>query len=184
MTLARISLHCILKCIWKMLFTFFRKCYGLLGSDLAFSRCQHPWKYRSSVFFCPLSSFFIFLPQYLTNHNSKAYQPHYFPKELKKIFQEHLNKLLKLWLKFFCDQQKIQKMSHFWHLNDHNSGSKHDNQTNDSIFLIYSLNFIHWYVSFLHLKTFKIQFHEVPSLHYALVCKLQIYMPRWHFQVC
>ena len=81
--------------------------------------------------------FFIFLSQYLTNHNSKAYQPYYFLKELKKIFHEHLNKLLKLWLKFCCDQQKIQKMSHFWQFNGHNSGSKHDNQTNDPIFLIY-----------------------------------------------
>ena len=142
MTSARISLHCILKWVWKMLFSFFRKCYGLLGYDLAFARCQNPWKYRISVllFFCYcccwLSSF-LFLPQYLTNHNSKAYQPYYFLKELKKIFHEHLNKLLKLWLKFCCDQQKIQKMSHFWHFNGHNSGSKHDNQTNDPIFLIY-----------------------------------------------
>ena len=135
-------------------------------------------------FFCPLSSFFIFLPQCLTNHNPKAYQPYYFLKELKKIFQEHLNKLLKLWLKFCCDQQKIKQMSHFWHFNDHNSESKHDNQTNDPIFLIYSLNFIHWFISFLHLKIFKIQFHGVPSLYYVQVFKLLIYMPRCHFQVC
>ena len=49
MTSARISLHCILKWVWKMLFSFFRKCYGLLGYDLAFARCQNPWKHRISV---------------------------------------------------------------------------------------------------------------------------------------
>ena len=27
-------------------------------------------------------------------------------------------------------------------------------------------------------KTFKIQFHGVPSLHYVLVCKIHIYMPK------
>ena len=51
------------------------------------------------------------------------------------------------------------------HSNDHNSRSKHDNQENDRIFFIYSSSSIHWYISFLHFKTFKIQFHEITPLH-------------------
>ena len=85
--------------------------------------------------------------------------------------------MLKLWLSFCCPQQKIQKMNHFWHFNDHNSGSKDDNKKNNLIFFIYSLTSSPWYISFLYLKTFKIQFLEVPpSLYYALVCKIHIYM--------
>ena len=30
-------------------------------------------------------------------------------------------------------------------------------------FFIYSLSSISWYISFLHFKSFKIQFHEVPN---------------------
>ena len=47
--------------------------------------------------------------------------------ELNKIFQMHVNILSKLWLIFCWHQRKTQKMSHYWHLNDHNLDSKHDN---------------------------------------------------------
>ena len=71
----------------------------------------------------------------------------------------------KLWLIFCWHQPKIQKMIHFWHFNDHNLGSKHDNLTNDPIFSTCSLSSIRWYISFLHFKTFKIQFYgSLPSL--------------------
>ena len=33
-----------------------------------------------------------------------------------------------------CHQQKIQKVSHVWLFNDHNSVSRHDNKTNNPIF--------------------------------------------------
>ena len=38
----------------------------------------------------------------------------------------------------------------------------------------YSLSSIQWYISFLHFKKFKIQFHEIPYLHYILICKKTI----------
>ena len=51
------------------------------------------------------------------------------------------------------------KKSNFSHFDNYNSGSKHDNYTNDPIFLIYPFRSIHWFTSFLHFKTFKIQSH-------------------------
>ena len=90
----------------------------------------------------------------------------------------HVNILSKLRLIFCWCQQKIQKMSYFLYFNDHNPGRIHDNQINDPIFFIYSLSSICWYISFLHFKTSKIQFHGVPPLHFVLVCKIPIYMPK------
>ena len=38
---------------------------------------------------------------------------------------------------------------------------------------------IHWHVSFLLFKTFKIQFHGVPPLfHYVLICNMRIHIPK------
>ena len=45
-------------------------------------------------------------------------------------------------------------------------------------FFICSSSSIRWYISFLHFKTFKIQFCGVPFLHYVLVCKIHIYMQK------
>ena len=50
--------------------------------------------------------------------------------------------------------------------------------TNDPIFFICYLSSIHWYISFLHFETFKIQFCGVIFLHYVLVCKIHIYMQK------
>ena len=107
----------------------------------------------------------VFRGWYLYNGSSKSNNPYHFLRELNKIFQIHVNILSKLWLIFCWHQPKIQKMIHFWYFNDHNLGSKHDNLTNDRIFSTYSLTSIRWYISFLHLKTFKIQFYgSLPSL--------------------
>ena len=57
--------------------------------------------------------------------SSEPNNPQHFLKELNKIFQMHLNILLKLWLNFCCHHQKIQ-MRHFGHFNDHNPSSKQD----------------------------------------------------------
>ena len=86
----------------------------------------------------------------------------------------------KLWLIFCCHQQKIQKMSHFWHFHDHNSRNKYDNWTWWPHFFVYfSSSFVSfWYISFMHFKTFKIQFHGVCPLHYVLACKIHIYLPK------
>ena len=56
--------------------------------------------------------------------------------------------------------------------------------TNDPIFQIYSLWPIHWHISFLHFKTFKIQLPDFSPLHHVLVCKYTFTCQRWHFQVC
>ena len=46
-------------------------------------------------------------------------------------------------------------------------------------FFIYYLNFICWYISFLHFRTFEIQFHWVLFLLYVLVCKISYFcMPK------
>ena len=56
---------------WKILFSSFRKCYGLLNSS-GNKQDVDPWKCRVSVFFPDLRGFFYFYPQYLTNSNSKS----------------------------------------------------------------------------------------------------------------
>ena len=111
---------------------------------------------------------------YLRLEISKKYQ---WKKELNKAFQIHWNIFPKLWLIFCCHQQKMQKMSHFWHCNDHNTRNKYDNNFFffETIFFIYS-ELYPLYISFLHLQTFKIQFHGVP-LHYVLVCKTHFNVP-------
>ena len=62
----------------------------------------------------------------------------------------------------------------FWHFNDHNSWSKRNNQT-------YYLSSIRWSISLTCFKTFKIQFHGVPPLHYVLVCKIRTYLLQMTF---
>ena len=56
---------------WKILFSSFRKCYGLLNSS-GNKQDVDPWKCWVSVFFPDLRGFFYFYPQYLTNSNSKS----------------------------------------------------------------------------------------------------------------
>ena len=85
----------------------------------------------------------------------------YFLMELNNIFQVYLKILTKLWLTFCYHQQRIQKMSQFWHFHDYNSGSEHNHLTNDPIF-IYFLSATRLNISFLYFKIFKIQFHRVP----------------------
>ena len=62
----------------------------------------------------------------------------------------------------------------FWHFNDHNSWSKHKNQT-------YYLSSIRCSISLTCFKTFKIQFHGVPPLHYVLICKIRTYLLQMTF---
>ena len=108
--------------------------------------------------------------------------PWNFLKERNEIFQMQLNVLYNLWLMFCCNQQKVQKMGHFWHFSDHKSESNHDDQTNDRIFLIYFLNFIRWYISFFYFNTFKVQ--VMGSLLCILFCSLKYIFTcqRWHFK--
>ena len=119
----------------------------------------------------------IFKVRHLANYQPLEFNnPYNFLKELDKIFQMPLNILPKLWVTLCCHQQKIQKMSsHFWRVYDHNFGSKHDNQTNDPIFL-----FVLWALSFgiFHFRISKpSKFSSMgPPFAYVLVCKIHIYM--------
>ena len=58
-------------CIWKMLFSSPRKCYGLLDSELPLARYQL-LKIQSVIIFLLL-------------HEPWTYEPHHFLKELKKV---------------------------------------------------------------------------------------------------
>ena len=92
----------LFKCIWKILFNSFRKCYGLLSSKILLARCQPLKTQDFGIFLWTQQFFWYFYSQYLTNSNFKA-----------KIFPVYLNVLLSLWLVFSCHQQKVQKMNHF-----------------------------------------------------------------------
>ena len=115
----------------------------------------------------------VFKGWHLADGSAEPNNPGHFLKELNEILQMHLDIFLKL-----CHQQ-IQKMSLYDILITVNSGSKYDTYTNDPIFLIYSLGSIHRYISFLHFKTYQIQFHVVlVTLHYFLKCKIHVYKPK------
>ena len=57
-------------CIWKILFSSLRKCYGLLDIN--------PWRYKVLLLFADWAVFWYFYPQYLTNSNSKIYESYHF----------------------------------------------------------------------------------------------------------
>ena len=110
------SLGKIFKCVWKILFSSFRKCYGVFVSELPLARCQ-PFDIGN---FRWLNSFFyIFTLKYLTNTNSKSLLTTPFLAELKNFFHVHLNILPILWRVFCFHQQKTQNISNFLHF-DHN----------------------------------------------------------------
>ena len=67
-----------------------------------------------------------------------------------------LNIMPKLLLSFCRHLQKTRKMSYCRHFNRHDSGSNHDNKTNEHIPIICFLSSIRWYILFLYFKTFKI----------------------------
>ena len=116
------SLGIICKCIWKVLFISFRKCYELLGSDLLLARCQPLKMYNFGIFLWNQQFFYISTLSSSRTVTLKHIKYTIFCKNSNKIFQLHLNVLPKLWLTFCCHQQRIQKMSHLRHFNDHNSG--------------------------------------------------------------
>ena len=105
-----------------------------------------------------------------THAISRRLKPYNFLRELNKISQLHWNILLKLWLIFYCHEQKIQKMSHFWHLNDHNSRSKHDKWTKDPICLIYSeISSLVYFISAFQKPQILIQWGP-SSVKYTFTC--------------
>ena len=55
------SLGTMFKCIWKISFISFRKCYRLLDYELPWARCQ-PLNIPNFFFFADLAVFLIFLP--------------------------------------------------------------------------------------------------------------------------
>ena len=141
------SLGKILKCIWKVLFSAFTKYYRLWSSKLPLARCQH-MKIHFAISL--LSHHFFFLTT--ISHDHLSLKSLRILQDFNEIFQVYLNVFLELWLMFCCYQQKIQKISNFWHFKDSKSGSKHDNQTNHPNFWICCLSSILWYVSFQDLQ--------------------------------
>ena len=91
------SLNTIIKCIWKISFSYFRKCYILLDSELPLTRCQ-PLNIQNFRIFCWLN----FYPQSLTNGISKVYLPYHFLKERSKFFQVHVSILPESGQIFYC----------------------------------------------------------------------------------
>ena len=88
----------------KDLIRSFRKCYGLLDSELPLARYQ-PLKIQNIQFSdIPI----------LHDSRTVTPKPIHFLKELKKILQMHLNVLLTLWLIFCCCQQKNTKNQSFF----------------------------------------------------------------------
>ena len=85
----------------------------------------------------------VFSRVHYATDNPEANILRHFLKDLKKIFQIHVNISPKLWLIFCCHLQKTQQMSNFWHSNNYNSMGKNDNElTNNPIFIIYYLSSI------------------------------------------
>ena len=116
---------------------------------------------------------------HLAHGSSEPNNPWHFLKELNnKVFQMCLNILSKLWLFFAVNSRKYKKWAIFDILMTITPGVNMLTRQMIHIFFIYSLSFIRWYISFLHFKTFKIQFHGVSQLHYVLVFKIHIYMPK------
>ena len=131
-------------CILKILFSSFRKYYGLLDSELPLAR-YHPLKIQSFVIYLLTQQFF-----YISKIST------HFLKELKMIFLVHINVLPKMCLIFCCRQQKIQKMNHFWHLMTIipgvNAITRKKTPFFSSSLRALSVGIFH----FLHFKTFKI----------------------------
>ena len=77
------SLGKIFKCIWKISFSSFRKCYRLSGSE------QPATIGNTGIWYFLLTQqfFWYFNPQYLTNGNSKAHRPYHFMKNLTRSFR-------------------------------------------------------------------------------------------------
>ena len=111
------------------------------------------WKCWVSVFFADLTIFFNFYPQHLTISNRKAY---HFWKELSKISHMHLPKSR---LFSAAISRKYNKSAIL-----------------DILMTItLEVNMITGQMTFcISRPTLKIKFHEVPLLHYVLVCKIHI----------
>ena len=160
------SLASFFKCIWKILFCSFRKRYGLLRSVLPLERCL-----------TLLTHFLILLSSVSHEQYLQSLLIIQCCERTLNDLSESLKYLAKLRLIFRSNKQKIQKISHFSYFNDRNSRSKHDNLTNDPIFLICSLSSVLVYFTSAF-QNLQIQFQGVPPIPYVLVCKIQTYMPK------
>ena len=97
------SLGKMFKCIWKNLFTSFRECHGLLGSELSLARCQS-LKTQDFCIFCWFNSLFdISTLNIARTVTSKSLNHSFFLKDLNQIFKVHVKILPKLWI-FCCHQ--------------------------------------------------------------------------------
>ena len=106
------SFRKIFQRIWKILFSSFRKCYGLLVSELLLARCQ-PLKIQGFGNFCWLTSFLdIFTLNISQTVTSKPINHTFFwnnsvrPLSCTWLFRPN-------WLFFCCLQPKTQKNEPF-----------------------------------------------------------------------
>ena len=98
---------------------------------------------------------------HLANGSWKPNKLQSFLKDLNKIAEMQLNVFPKLWLIFSGHQQKIQKWAVLDILITISLGVKMIIRqmcklTNEQVFQIFPLSSTHWFVLFLHFKTFKI----------------------------
>ena len=99
----------------------------------------------------------------MSQHNNQ----YHFLKEQNENFQmQNINCYNSL--RFVADiSKKMQKGHNFWQFKDHNSGRRHENQTNDPIFFTCFSSPNCLGNSFFHLKIVKIHFHGVLPLAYS-----------------
>ena len=75
-----------MKCIGKILFSSFRKCYGLLGSELPLARSQSLKIQGFGIFLLPSSSFYISTLNISRTVTSKPHNHTFFWKNLIRSF--------------------------------------------------------------------------------------------------
>ena len=133
------SLDKIFKCICKVSFGPFRKQCGLRTLELPLTKFQR-LKMQDFIILFFTQKFFCLLT---ISHEQLS------PKPINHtIFcNNSISSLCTSLLLSAENTKKKQKNSDFSHFKDHRYGSKHDNQSNDLNFLLYSLSSIHWYVS-------------------------------------
>ena len=122
-------------CIWKILFSSYKKCYGLLHSELPLASCQ-PLKIQSFVFFCLHTSFLIFLSSISHERQLQSLLIILVFQRTQEDFSSALKCCSQTLTNDLLSSGENTKISQFWHFNDRNSVKKHGEKTNNPIFFI------------------------------------------------
>ena len=162
------SLSKIFKCIWKVLFSSFRKYYGLLSSELPLGRCQN---LKIQDFGIPL--LFHFYRQYLTNGSVQSLLTIPFSARTQK----DLPGVLKYIAQTVTNQQKIQKIANFDIWKTITLGVNMINrQVTHFSHLPFELCPLVYFISVF--QDFQNSVLWGSPLHEVLVCKIHIHMPK------